>query len=762
MPSSSRHERLPSREELLRVLSGTPERPRANELLKMFGLKATARPLLKRMIKELESEGLLPSRRSRKAREVAEGGLPPVGVVDIVAIDEEGDLLCRSALSPDITILLPVEALEGQAPGVGDRVLARLYPRGENRYDAHLMRLLPRLQAEVVGVLVAGEDGMRLRPTDRGAKVDYRIDAGDLGGAVADDMVKAAVIQSLRPLAMPRAKVTEVLGRADDPSIVSLTMATRYGLPQAFSPEALALAAAAVPVALGMRTDLRTLDLVTIDGADARDFDDAVWAAPDDAPDNKGGFKITVAIADVAHYVRPGDALDRDAHARGNSVYFPDRVIPMLPEALSNELCSLKPDVERACLAAVMRIDENGALLSQSFVRGLMRSRARLTYERVQAARGGQPDDEIQPLMATVIEPLYAAYAVLAAARRKRGAIDLDLPERRVLFSRDGEMEGISRRVRLDAHMLIEEFMILANVAAATLLEEANQPALYRVHDKPDPLKIQTLSEFLERVGIPWSRVAKRPGDFTALLEGIADPALRETVAGFVLRSQAQAVYSPRNIGHFGLNLRRYAHFTSPIRRYSDLVVHRALIRLCRLGEGGLPDTGLEAMLEEGQHLSRCERRAMEAERAVLERLVALYMADKEGARFTGKITGVQRFGLFIVLDEVGAEGLVPVSFLGDDMFRFDERHHALVGERRGEAFGLGDRVEVELTEVDTITGGLLFKPLRHEPGTSAELARDAWRSSYRPVRALATRRKAGRPANIRTGRGPKNAPRRK
>ncbi|SNB55399.1 RNAse R [Arboricoccus pini] len=754
---------MPSRDELLRVLSQAEERPRTNELLKAFGLKATARPLMKRMVRELESEGLIVSRRGRKPRDVALDGLPPVGVVDVTAIDENGDLVCQSAMAAAARILLPVEALDGKAPTVGDRLLVRLYPRGAERYDAHLMRLLPRLENEVVGVLEQSEDGVRLRPTDRNAKMEYRVGPEDLGGAGLGDMVKASVVQSPRPLALPRARVLERLGRADDPGIVSLAVATRLGLPMAFSAQALALAAAATQVELGKRTDYRNLDLVTIDGADARDFDDAVWAAADHAPSNPGGYRIVVAIADVAHYVRPGDPLDRDAHERGNSVYFPDRVIPMLPEELSNELCSLKPEVERACVVAEMRIDANGSLLDQRFRRGLMRSRARLTYERVQAARDGFPDDEIAPLLEPVIGPLYAAYEILAAARRKRGAIDLDLPERRVIFAEPGQMAEVTRRVRLDSHMLIEEFMILANVAAATVLEEANQPALYRVHDKPDPLKLETLSEFLERVGVPWTRGAKRPGDFTALLEKISEPAMRETVSGFILRSQAQAVYSPRNIGHFGLNLRRYAHFTSPIRRYSDLVVHRALIKVCRLGEGALPETDVEALAEEGAHLSRCERRAMEAERAALDRLVALYMADKEGSRFAAKITGCQRFGLFVVLDQIGAEGLVPVSSLGEDMFQFDERHHALVGRRWGKVFALGDRVEVVLALADTTTGALLFRIVEHKPGATAELARDTWSKGYSAGRGGACgRNRSGRPANIRMGRGKKSAPRRK
>jgi ribonuclease R len=482
-------------------------------------------------------------------------------------------------------------------------------------------------------------------------------------------------------------------------------------------------------VALGKRRDLRDLDLVTIDGEDARDFDDAVWAEPDRTKGNPGGYRIVVAIADVAHYVRQDSALDREARERGNSVYFPDRVIPMLPEALSNDLCSLRPDEERACFAVLMRIDAQGRLIEKTFRRALMRSRARLTYAQVQAARDGMPDALTAPLMEAVIGPLYGAYEVLAAARRRRGAIDLDLPERRAIVDAEGRLIGIGRRQRQASNMLIEELMILANVAAATLLEEKGQPGLYRVHDKPDSAKLAVLADYLERIGVPWSRTTKKPGDFTELLERLSDHALKESAAGFVLRCQAQAVYSPANIGHFGLNLRRYAHFTSPIRRYSDLVVHRAIVRILGAGGDGL-DGGatVEALGELGRHLSMTERRAMEAERGALERLTALYLAGSRGALLEGKITGVQRFGLFVTLDESGAEGLVPVSTLGDDIFAHDERHHALVGQRQGESFGLGDTVTVEIVEADAVTGSLIFRIDEHQRGHGAELARKAWR----------------------------------
>ncbi len=728
-PPARRSQPVPSKGELLEFVGGATQPPRTNEILKAFGLDGRARPVLKRLLRELEDEGRLPGRRRRPRPEGEREGLPAVTVVTVIDIDDQGDLRCRAQQDAEARILLPVEALEGKAPGLGDRVLARLFPRGKGRYDAHLIKLLPRLQREVVGVLETSEEGHRLRPIERSAKLEYQLRGHELGDAAEGDLVRAEVVGSDRPMAQPTARIVERLGRWDDPGAISLSLAVGAGLPMTFSEAALAEASKARPVALGKRRDLRDLDLVTIDGEDAKDFDDAVWAAPDHAKGNPGGYRIVVAIADVAHYARPGSALDRDARERGNSVYFPDRVIPMLPEALSNGLCSLRPEEDRACFAVLMRIDAQGALIEKAFRRALMRSRARLTYAQVQASRDGSPDTLVAPLMDAVIEPLYGAYEVLAAARRRRGAIDLDLPERRVIIDAQGRLAGIGKRERLASNTLIEELMILANVAAATLLEEKAQPALYRVHDKPDPLKLAVLADYLERIGVPWSRTSKKPGEFTELLDRLSDHALKESVASFVLRCQAQAVYSPGNIGHFGLNLRRYAHFTSPIRRYSDLVVHRAIIRILGAGGDGLDErVTVEALVELGRHLSMTERRAMEAERGALERLTALHLSSSRGAVFKGKITGVQRFGLFVALDESGAEGLVPVSTLGDDAFVHDERHHALVGQRSGESFGLGDTVTVELIEADAVTGSLIFRIDEHERAHGAELARKAWR----------------------------------
>ena len=762
MPPPTRPPRAappPTREDVLRYIEQEGQGFGRAQLLQALTRDRGDRRVLKDILRELAAEGVVGRRRPRRREEEqpARDDLPPVAVVDVVGIDHDGDLLLAHPEHPGVRIVLPVENLEGTAPGVGDRVLARLRPNGEDgaaAYEARPIRILPRQPREVTGVVEPAGDGFRIRSADRKARAELVLAADDRGGAQAGDLVLAEIVPGRR-LGLARAKVKERIGRPDDASALSLMTALSLGLPLGFPPEAAALADAARPVPLGRREDLRGVDLVTIDGADARDFDDAVWAAPDETRENPGGHRLLVAIADVARYVREGDALDREARGRGNSVYFPDRVLPMLPEALSNELCSLRPGEDRACLAVWMTVDRRGELRSWRFCRGLMRSRARLTYEQVQAAHDGAADALAAPLLEPVIMPLYAAFERLLEARQRRGTIELELPERRIEFDAEGRVTGVAARARLASHMLIEELMIAANVAAARELAEHRQPCLFRVHDKPDAAKLLALAEFLEHLGVPWSRTAKQPGDFTRLLRNLAEPGTREMVSTFVLRSQAQAVYGPRNIGHFGLNLRRYAHFTSPIRRYGDLVVHRALIRHLGLGGDGLgPEIGEAELASLGEHLSRTERRAMEAERRAFDRLVAHHLAGRVGAVFKAQVTSVVYFGLFVTLEGIGAEGLVPVSTLGDEAYQLDERHQALVGQRTGESFALGDRLTVELVEADPVQGTLQFRLDEHLPGKGALLARAAWKKAGpRKAGAAGRFRRLGKPPPPR-GRG--------
>ena len=494
-----------------------------------------------------------------------------------------------------------------------------------------------------------------------------------------------------------------------DPRTVSLIAIAANDIPVDFPEAALEEAEKARAAPMGDRLDLRDVPLVTIDGEDARDFDDAVFAEPD--PDHPGGWRLLVAIADVAWYVRHDRPLDRAAYRRGTSVYFPDRVVPMLPEQLSNHWCSLVPREDRPVLVAEMWIDAQGHLKRHKFHRAMMRSAARLTYNRVQHAMNGMPDAEIEPLMDRVVRPLYGAYRVLLAAREALGALDLDLPERLVTLGKDGHIAKIGVRERLDSHKLIEEFMVLANVAAAQALEQRHAPCLYRVHDQPDLAKLEALREFLGTLGLKVPTGQRlRPADLNRILSEVADKPVSQLVSQTVLRSQSQAVYSPDNLGHFGLALARYAHFTSPIRRFPDLIVHRALIAAYGLGEGGLVADDKGRFTEFGEHLSMCERRAVAAERSAMDRYVANFMARHVGAVFPGRVSSVTRFGLFASLEGTGADGLIPIRSLGQEFFRHDEGRQVLIGERTGETFGLGDRLQLKLVEADAATGGLMFE----------------------------------------------------
>ena len=701
---------LPSREDLLGYIEDNPETGK-REIARAFGIKGDRRKALKALLKALEDEGAV--ERGRKHRLATSGHLPDVTVVEVVALDADGDPLARPVGwrgdgEPPAIVMLP-ERGGRPALGIGDRALVRLRRVAKSRYEGRTMRRIERRPDRVLGVYrqVGGEG--RLMPTDRRAKTEYVVAGVDAAGARPGDLVFAEVAPGRR-LGLPQARVTERLGASlDDPRSFSLIAIHANAIPVDFAAGAIAEAKAAKPVTkAGKRDDLRALPLVTIDGADARDFDDAVWAEPD--PENDGGWHAVVAIADVAHYVPPGGALDRAANERGNSVYFPDRVVPMLPEALSNDLCSLRPGEPRPCLAVHLWIDGDGALRRHRFLRGLMRSAARLTYEQVQAARDGHADETAMPLAETVIASLYGVLKALLRARKRRGAIDLDLPERKAVLDDAGRIVEIAPRPRLDSHRLIEELMITANVAAAETLEQRRTAAMYRVHDEPATQKIADLRDFLAGFDLKLAAGQHpRPIHFNRILALVVDLPHAPAVNTAILRSQAQAAYSPENLGHFGLSLRRYSHFTSPIRRYADLLVHRALIRALGLGPGGLPD-GAEADFEAlGEHISMTERRAQAAERQALERYVAAYLESRVGASFTGRVSGVTRFGLFVTLDETGADGIVPRRSLGRDV-EVDEAGHEMVTP--GSVIRLGDAVEVRLREVVVATGSLVFELL--------------------------------------------------
>nr|MBA3811763.1 ribonuclease R [Caulobacteraceae bacterium] len=598
--------------------------------------------------------------------------------------------------------------------GLGDRLLARFETSESGEVEARLIKRLGQSAHHVLGVVRKAAREVRVEPVDRRSRESLSLAGAEARDLEDGDLVLARVDPGGgRPHGPRRGHLLEVVGREDDPRAASLIAIHTHGIPTGFSEAAEAEARAARPPTLAGRVDLRHLPLVTIDPPDARDHDDAVHAHPDDDPKNPGGWVAWVAIADVAAYVRPGSALDRDARDKANSVYFPDRVEPMLPEALSAGLCSLIDGEARACLAARMVFDATGRKRSHHFVRGLMRSAATLSYEQAQSAIDGSPDDVAGPLMDAVLKPLWAAYGAVKAARDLRSPIEIESIERRIELDPDGAVVSIRPREALAAHKLIEEFMIQANVSAAQTLEQRRSPLIFRVHEPPSQEKLQSLSDFLATLGIPWAKgETVRPDRFNRLLGQTRGGPHAEIVNEVVLRTQMQAHYSPDNVGHFGLNLDRYAHFTSPIRRYADLIVHRALIGALGLGDDGLGGEDIARLKDTAEHITLAERRAMAAERGAIDRYVAAFLEDQVGAAFEGRITGVTRFGLFVRLSDTGADGLVPVSTLGGEYFIHDDRSHALIGERTGARWRLGRQVEVRLREATPVTGGLLLEML--------------------------------------------------
>lgn len=701
---TTKHSPLPSKAEVLQFINESAQRVGKREIARAFGLRGDDRQALKTILRELADDGHIERRHRRVA---PPGRLPPITVIEVTNLDDDGNLRARPVTwwedAPPPGIIVSQDPKVKPALGPGDRLLARLTPDVDG-YVARAIRRLASAPDRVIGVLSQAADEWRLTPTNRRQKFDFRIAKGDLGGAEKDDLVAVEIIPGRR-IGLREARVVERLGRIGEARSLSLIAIAERDIPVAFPPDARKEAEACEPVGLGDRTDLRAIPLVTIDGDDARDFDDAVWAQRDG-----DGWEIVVAIADVAHYVRSGNALDRAARERGNSVYFPDRVVPMLPEELSNELCSLKGGEERPVLAVHLWLDSHGNKRRHKFVRALMKSAGRLSYTQVQAAFDGAADAQTKALVEPVISALYGAYAALLEARGRREPLDLDLPENSISLDEHGRVTLVHPRERLDSHRLIEEFMIAANVAAAEELERLRQPCMYRIHDEPNREKLRTLRDFLRSNGFSLSLgEVIRPTLFNRALAKAADTPKQDIVNEAVLRAQSQARYAPDNIGHFGLSLSRYAHFTSPIRRYADLLVHRALILGLKLGGGGLSEEEAARFAETGEHISNCERRAMFAERDAMDRYIASYMAERTGSEFEARISSATRAGLFINIDGTGASGLIPISTLGSEYFALDEATQALIGERSGRRLTVGDRIDVRLMEATPLTGGLIF-----------------------------------------------------
>ncbi len=747
-PPHKKHAAFPTKEEILAFIGQRPGKVGTREIARAFNLKNERRIQLKRLLRELADAGEV---QGRKKKLHYPGTLPSVTAADITGRDRDGELIATPTewdenahgAPPKIRIATPRKLWPGEAAGVGDRALLRIDEGQDDdaSYRGRVIKVIDRAPDRVLGIFRSlPSGGGRLVPIDKKQLgKELNIEPGATKDAQDGDLLAVSVVRQGR-LGLPSAQVEEKLGSIKSERAVSIIAIHAHGIPHIFPVAVVAEADRAQPAGLSGREDWRKLALVTIDPADAKDHDDAVHASADPDPGNSGGHILTVAIADVAHYVRPGSALDREALLRGNSVYFPDRVVPMLPERISNDLCSLRPNEDRAALAVRMIIGANGRKRSHTFHRVLMRSAGKLSYMQTQVAVGGRTDDVSGPLLDPVLKPLYEAYEALKRARDARGPLDLDLPERKILLKHDGTVDRVITPERLEAHRLIEEFMILANVAAAETAERAKVPLVYRVHDEPSLEKVEGLRKFLDtlHISLPKGGVM-RAEQFNIILDRIKGQDNEKLVNEVVLRSQSQAEYSAENYGHFGLNLRRYAHFTSPIRRYADLIVHRALIRGLHLGSDGLPESqDLAALNEIGALISGAERRAMKAERETNDRLIAHFLADRIGATFEGRLSGVTRAGLFVKLDDTGADGFIPARTIGHEYFRYEEAMHAMVGNRSGETHRLGDRVTVKLVEAAPVAGALRFelvsegRKVGERPRPSAEQPREKTRHERR------------------------------
>ncbi len=719
--------RIPTRDEILQWISGNPARSSGRDIARAFDIKGAARIELGRLLKELEADGHLQTRRRS-------GGdpdrLPSVSVLQVLPPDSDGDLFAQplewhgDGKAPTV---LMIAGHSGPAPGAGERILARLTGAkgGPHQYEGRLIRRIGAGPTRILGVFRKGAEGGRIVPIDKKSGREWTVAAGATLKAKDGELVEAERAGAGPRMGLPAARIVRRLGDTARPGAVSLIAIHQHGIPDVFPDEAMAEADRAVPAPSGNREDLRDLPLFTIDPADARDHDDACHAHPDDDPENPGGHVVWVAIADVAHYVRPGSALDREARQRGNSTYFPDRVVPMLPDRLSGGLCSLHEGVPRACIAVRMVLNAQGHRIGHRFTRGLMKSVASLNYHEVQAAMDGRANGKTAPLVAPLLRPLYAAYEAAGIARAERQPLGLDLPERRIVLDGGGGVASVDFRDRLDAHRLIEEFMVLANVAAGEELIKCRRPLLFRVHEEPGPDKLDALRKVVRASGFVLARgQVLKTGHLNRLLEAARGTDHAELINMFTLRSMTQAYYSPENHGHFGLALRTYAHFTSPIRRYADLIVHRALIASHGWGADGLTPDDIDRLPETAVRVSASERRSMAAERDTADRHLAAWLAGRVGDRMTGRVSGIAKFGLFVRLADSGADALVPIRSLGAEYFRHDPQDQTLTGSDSGVEIRIGQTVTVRLAEAAPLTGGLIAelleldgRPLPHGAG---------------------------------------------
>ena len=756
---------LPSRKQILDFIASSDQPAGKREIARAFGLSGQDKIELKRLLNDMADEGLIDHSRGRAFHQF--GGVPKVTVLRVTQVDDSGNVFAVPeqwhAETPPPRLRL-MERGRRSALGIGDRVLARTEEKGQG-WLAHPLKKLARSAELVLGVVKREGERFWLSPVDKRERRELLI--SDVKDSQPGDLVLCEVTG--RP---PRvsARVDAVLGDPFAPRSFSLIAIHKHGLRHEFAQEAIGEAHRVANLPMGEREDLTHLPIVAIDPEDARDHDDAIWAEAD----GEGGWNAIVAIADVSFYVRPGSELDREARARGNSVYFPDRVVPMLPEELSADICSLKAGEDRAAVACHLKISKDGELKGWRFSRARIRVAANIAYEDAQAAIDAAAEEPIEvasspcsmpqlypgegsgPVLGSglrpstvsidmvdkALKPLWACWRALFAARQKRDPLELDLPERRVMLDEKGRIASIAPRDRLDAHRLVEDYMIAANVAAARALEAKKAPVMYRVHEPPSREKLVALKDYLATFGVEFAlgQVIK-PGTFNRIIERLTDGDGREEIMEQLLRTQMQARYGPGRLGHFGLALATYAHFTSPIRRYADLLVHRGLVSSYKLGEGGLPQGEEERFEQIGEQISMLERRAMEAERETIDRYVAAYLSDQVGQLVECRITGVQPFGFFATVEDLGGDGLLLAKDLGTEYFRYDEALKALVGDQTGETYRIGQRLTLRLAEANPVSGSLRFElPEGGYGGTSMPMRRDRTRGGGR----------RGRPANIR------------
>ncbi len=698
---------LPTEKQILDFIETSDKPVGKREIARAFGIKGQDKIELKALLRRMADKGQIDKGAGKQVHRA--GGLPKVTVLKIVAVDDDGEVFAepeRWESDAPVPRLRLKEHGKRQPLGIGDRVLARTEQAGRG-WIAHPMKKLAKDSEATMGVLHEEDGQLWLKSLEKSSRYDTRVT--EAKAASAGDLVMAET-SGRGPKTV--ARVIETLGDPFEPKSFSLIAIHKHEIPHEFSDELLAEADRVAGLKLGDREDLTHLPIVAIDPADARDHDDAIWAEPDE----EGGYRAIVAIADVSFYVRPDSALDKEAQKRANSVYFPDRVVPMLPERLSADVCSLEAGEDRAAMACHIVIDKQGQLRSWRFSRAKVRLAGNIAYESAQAAIEGEPSDDWDPaLINAALQPLWGCWKLLRQAREKRGPLELDLPERRIELDEMGRILSVAPRERLDAHRLVEDFMIAANVAAARALEAKAAPVMYRVHEPPSREKLVALKEYLATLDIPFAlgQVVK-PETFNRLIERVGDDDMKPQVMEQILRSQTAAYYTPRNAGHFGLALGSYGHFTSPIRRYADLLVHRSLVGAYRLtpdtAETKLASTEMERMEALGEKISKLERRAMEAERDTVDRYVAAYLAERVGEIVRARITGVQPFGFFAAVEELGGDGLLLAKDLGREYYRYDEAKHALIGEDSGTRYTLGDRLDLKLIESNPVSGGLRFE----------------------------------------------------